>query len=497
MGAALILDRPDVRVFSDRQRREAIEKRTAWLELARPKQIPPSSEGWSVWAVITGRGFGKTRSAAEETWWWAYRNPGKIQHVIGATRGDVKLVCIEGESGLLRVMPECLIEGYHRTDLIITLKNGSIIRCFGAEEEDRLRGPQCHRMWADELASWNNGKPQATWDMAMFGLRLGSVSQALVTTTPRPSPLIRQLLASPTSVVVRGSTDENRANLSTTFYDNINKHRGTQLGRQEIDGEVLKPGENAIIVRSKIQMWPASRPLPYFDFVIVSMDTAFTEKTMDTKTGTADPTASITVGVFQYKGKYGVMLLDAWSDLLSFPELVKAARDDMKATYGMREVPILTPLVGKNTVQIQKKHPDLLVIEDKGSGISLRQTLAAEGLAAHAYNPGRADKTLRLHLVSHMVEQGMFWVPESSDTRLAGQFSSWSEAFIEELTTYSGPNTTDHDDYVDCFTQAMRVVGDQLLDGKKIPSGPLPQEEKAREEREGAEAQELVNPYAA
>src|SRR6185437_11326525 len=119
----------------------------------------------------------------------------------------------------------------------LTWPNGAIATTFSADEPNRLRGPQHDFAWCDELCAW---RYPAAWDMLMFGLRLGIDPRVCVTTTPKPSRLLRELIDDPTTRIVRGSTHENRANLAPTFFDKvIAKFEGTRLGQQELYAEVL------------------------------------------------------------------------------------------------------------------------------------------------------------------------------------------------------------------------------------------------------------------
>ena len=217
----------------------------------------------------------------------AWDMPGSFGHVIAPTYSDVQQVCFEGESGILNKVPHELIADYNKSDLIITWINGSIIRGFSAEKPSRLRGPQAHYLWCDELAAWQY--IQETWDMAMMGLRLGPAPQVLWTTTPKPKELIRRLSKPQDKrIIVRGSTFDNKANLPDSFFKQLEQYEGTTLGRQELYGELIDPEESGIVKRSDFRLWPAKRPLPPLDYIILSLDTAFTEKTYDKKKGDPD-----------------------------------------------------------------------------------------------------------------------------------------------------------------------------------------------------------------
>lgn len=429
---------------------------------------------------LAGRGMIPTHNTLvgghwimEECW----NRPGIIGHVIAPTFSDVQNTCFEGPSGIIAKTPPELISEYNKSDLIIRLPNSSMIRGFSAEKPRSLRGPQCHVLWADELAAWQYA--QETWDMAMFGLRLGDHTKALFTTTPRPIPLVRALMADPKTVITRGSTYENRANLSSNFMDElITKFEGTTLGRQELHAELIDPEESGIIKRSWIKLWPHDRRLPRFEFIVVSLDTAFTEAARDKKTGDRDPTACTVWGLFRHEGKDGIMLLDCWQDMLGFPDLLKRVPKEMQQTYGDQEDAVLKPLFGKPLLQMgEGRKPDLLIIEDKGSGISLRQMLERESIHAYAYNPGNARKVDRLHAVSHLFANGVVWMVESKSR--PGQPVSWADqefmestGLVSQLCSFTGEGSTKHDDFVDSTTQALRLIVDRNMVSIAVPREP-------------------------
>lgn len=431
--------------------------RMEWKETARASQLAPAGD-WLTWGCMAGRGWGKTRVGANWLGIEAALDAGSFNGVIAPTRDDVRYVCFEGETGLISYIPDCLILDYNKSDLILYLWNGSIIRGFGSERPERLRGPQHHRVWCDELAAWQYA--EKCWDMMQFGLRLGKNTQCLWTTTPKPVPIIKERVTEEDlrHPVTRGTTYENRANLSTKFFEEVAKYEGTKIGRQELHGELIDPEESGIVQRSQWKLWPAKKPLPRFVYVLSSLDTAFTERTFDTKEMEADPTACSVWGLFHVGKTLNVMLLDSWDDYLSMPELIKRVREEAKVTYGKADEPLLgqpmvaSPYLAEQGVMVGRGI-DLHLIEDKGSGISLRQMLGMENLLLEKYNPGRADKLARLHAITPMFAHGRVWAVESE--RSPGQPRNWADALISQVCSYHGPGTTEHDDYVDTLTQAL------------------------------------------
>ena len=254
------------------------------LGQARPNQLPPQSD-WLVWLILSGRGWGKSRTGAEWLASNAIMKPNTRWAAVGATYADARDTMVEGESGLLRVIREYgELENWNRSLGEITLKNGSRIKLFSAEEPNRLRGPQHNGAWCDELAAWTEFD---TWDQLQFGLRLGDHPQTIVTTTPRPIGLIKDLMARETTVVTRGSTFENEKNLApASLIELQNRYAGTRLGRQELFGDILDDVPGALWTR---EMLETSRirveEIPPFVRIVVGLDPAVTSGEHSDSTG--------------------------------------------------------------------------------------------------------------------------------------------------------------------------------------------------------------------
>lgn len=244
--------------------------RAKWLATARPTQIAPGGD-WKTWLVLAGRGFGKTRLAAEDAWWYAACNPGHQIAIIAPTHNDVRATMFEGVSGLIACMPPEVIADYNRTNHELRLINGALIRGFSAEKPDRLRGPQFHRAYSDELAAWQYSD---AWDQLMFGLRLGDDPRVIVTTTPRPTPIIRKLAKDGKTRITRGSTFENAANLAPSALTALReRYEGTRLGRQELNGEILDDVPGALWTRDIIDAARIDKA-PELVRIVVSVDPA-------------------------------------------------------------------------------------------------------------------------------------------------------------------------------------------------------------------------------
>src|SRR5215471_13023856 len=213
---------------------------------ARPNQLPPPAP-WKVWLILAGRGFGKTRAGAEQVITWA-RTPKQRIALVAETAADVRDVVVEGESGILACSPPWFMPTYQPTKRRLTWPNGTIGTTYSGDAPEQLRGPQHHHAWCDEVAKWRYS--QEAWDNLELGLRLGQHPQVVATTTPRPIPLLRQLLADPGTVVTRGNTYENAVNLAATFKERIlGRYEGTRLGRQELYAELLEDTPGALWTR--------------------------------------------------------------------------------------------------------------------------------------------------------------------------------------------------------------------------------------------------------
>jgi predicted phage terminase large subunit-like protein len=271
-----------------------------WGFVARPDQLPPEGN-WQVWLYLAGRGTGKTRAGVE----WVrnkIKQGAKYIALIGPTTSATRDVLIEGESGILAHAWErdrddlgnlmgCPL--YESSKRRLTWANGAIATAFSAEEPDRLRGPQHDCLLADELAAWTKVKSTTTnetrgtyaWDMAMMGLRLGKKPQAMIATTPRPIPILRELLKSPNVVVTRATTFMNIRNLAPSFYQHvIAKYEGTRIGRQELLGQLLEEAEGALWTRDMVEQARDGRSSPQAR-VVVAVDPAVSANPSSSLTG--------------------------------------------------------------------------------------------------------------------------------------------------------------------------------------------------------------------
>ena len=240
-----------------------------WNLWARPDQRPPPG-AWIVWLILAGRGAGKTRAGAEAVRHWAKRFP--IVNLIGPTADDVRDVMVLGKSGLLNICRPDERPRFLASAGRLEWPNGAVSLLFSAEEPDRLRGKQHMKLWCDELAAWR--RPEA-FDQAMFGLRLGLKPQMVVTTTPRPTKIIKRLMADKDTIVTRGSTFDNRGHLARAFLERIaRRYEGRVIGRQELFAEIVEEIPGALWTRALLErqrLAPEGAPGEFAE-VVVAVD---------------------------------------------------------------------------------------------------------------------------------------------------------------------------------------------------------------------------------
>lgn len=226
------------------------------------------------WLVLAGRGFGKTRCGAE----WireevTAKRASRIA-LIAETQKDLEEVMVFGESGINSVFPPHQRPRITKKPVRVEFHTGAVAFGYNATEPDQLRGPQFDCAWGDELAKWRYARE--TWDQLQFGLRLGKRPRQIVTTTPRPIPILKEILAADTTVVTRGVTTDNRANLAASFIKSITeKYAGTRLGRQELSAEILDDVPDALWTRAALDR-DRRKPdqVPSLRRVVVAVDPA-------------------------------------------------------------------------------------------------------------------------------------------------------------------------------------------------------------------------------
>ena len=252
-----------------------------WRGWGRPTQLAPAGD-WRIWLLLAGRGFGKTRTGAEWVRTQVEQSRATRIALVGPTAATVRDVMIEGESGLFANAYPKFRPKYHSSRLRLEWPNGALALGYSAEEPNTLRGPQHDAAWCDELAAWRY--PEA-WDNLLMGLRLGSDPRVVVTTTPKPTRLIRELVRDPHAVVTRGSTWDNSRNLAPGFLSTILKrYEGTRLGRQELEAELLEDTPGALWTREQLDGARVSER-PVLRRVVVAIDPAVSAKPGADETG--------------------------------------------------------------------------------------------------------------------------------------------------------------------------------------------------------------------
>lgn len=279
-----------------------------WSFWARPDQLPPAGE-WRTWLLLGGRGSGKTRSAAE--WVRSEIEGGRRRHVgiIGPTSDAVRRIQVEGPSGILSIAPPWARPTFEPALRRLKWPNGSIAYLFSAEEPDRLRGPNLDGCWVDELAAC----PQASdlWDMLAMAVRVagpkGDAPAIVVTTTPRPIKILKDIIAAPSTKITKAKTLDNTPNLdAATLKHLIDRYGGTTLGRQELDAEILDQIDGALWSRSMIEDQRITR-VPALKRVVVAVDPAVAN-------GTGDECGIVAAGLGEDNHAY---ILADWSGRMS------------------------------------------------------------------------------------------------------------------------------------------------------------------------------------
>lgn len=358
-----------------------------WALVARPEQLSPPGDAWNTWLILAGRGFGKTRAGAEWVKDQIENHGARRVALVARTSADARDVMVEGESGILSLyahLPEHERPRYEPSKRRITWPNGAIATTYSAEKIDQLRGPQHDAAWCDELAAWND--PQAVWDQVQFGLRLGERPRCVVTTTPRPIPLIKALVKDPTVAVTKGTTYDNAANLAAPFLSAIRRaYEGTRLGRQELGAEILEDNPNALWKQATIDQWRVREAPTEMRRMALAIDPAVSAH------ADSDLTGIVTGGV-----------APCWT--------LPACQGAMHAFIFDDESGIYTPTEWAQTAArlYAAREADLVVGEVNNGGDLVEANLRASGNANLNYKAVHATrgKVIRAEPISGLYEQG-------------------------------------------------------------------------------------------
>ncbi|MFA5040868.1 MAG: terminase family protein [Bdellovibrionales bacterium] len=262
---------------------------------------------------MAGRGWGKTRTGAEDLASYVMWNENVRAAIIAPTYADARDTCVEGESGILRALPPTFVEKWNRSMGEIWLVNGSRIKLFSADEPERLRGPQHHRVWCDELGAWDG---RDAFDQMMFGLRLGDNPRVVVTTTPRNTDMLRELFKRKDADVhlTKGRTIENADNLSPHVLRQLTeRYGGTRLGRQELDAELLQDTEDALWKREEIDALRV-QSVPELRRLIVAIDPAMSHNASSDETGIVAAARGVDGLLYVLADWSGRYAPDAWAE---------------------------------------------------------------------------------------------------------------------------------------------------------------------------------------
>jgi phage terminase large subunit-like protein len=412
------------KIIRDLTPEEAESLRYDWGFWARPKQIEPKGD-WQYWLCLAGRGWGKTRVGAQWIQSQVDRGARRIA-LVAETAADARDVIVEGDSGILASAPPWNRPVYQPSKRRLTWPNGAVATTYSAEEPDQLRGPQHDAAWADELAKWRY--PDA-WDQLQFGLRLGQNPRCVVTTTPRPTPLIKSLIADPLTVVTRGSTKENYANLAAPFLKKIlNKYQGTRLGRQELDAEILDDAPGALWKREQIEalrvaaMRPDGTPRRFLR-VVVAIDPSVSGASETAETGI------VAVGLGE--DRHGYVLDDATVIQPTPEQWGRAAANLYRARHADRiiaEVNNGGDLVEANLRTVDRSLPVKQVRASRGKDVR------AEPIAA-LYEQGRVHHVGTFPLLEDQMCQWEPGVSKWSPNRIDALVWALTELMIDS----SGP----------------------------------------------------------
>lgn len=381
--------RPETSVFA--QLASAIEA----LPTLRAEQTPPPGDDWTTWLFLGGRGAGKTFAGAQWVREQAEFGIAKNIALVGPTMADVRDVQILGNSGLIEISPNSFRPTWEPSKRRLVYPNGCIAQCFCSEEPERLRGPQFHCAWLDELCAWRNA--EETFNMLQFGLRLGKQPRQVITTTPKPQKLLKKLLASKDVVVTRGTTYSNREHLAESFFSQvIRQYEGSRLGRQELLATVLEDLEGALWSSEVIEASRISRDaLVPLKRIVVSIDPATTVSEDSDETG-------IIVGGLGIDG-HGYIL------------------EDCSGKYSPIEW-------ARRAIDLYRRwNADRIVAEVNNGGLMVEQTIRSvdENVSFKSVNASRG-KLVRAEPISALWEQrrahmvGMFPQLEDQLTSFAG-----------------------------------------------------------------------------
>jgi len=338
------------------------EYTTRWSFIAHEGQIPPRDKDWFVYLMRSGRGGGKTRAGAE----WVLdkvRGGARMIALVGETKADVRDFMIDvGQSSILKVARPHERPIYEPSKRRLTWPNGAIALGFSGDEPDQLRGAQFDVAWVDELAKFKYAKE--AWDNLMFCMRTGKNPQVFVTTTPRPIPIIKELVKAPDTIDVRFSTFQNMENLSPQFIDRIKqKYEGTRLGRQELYGEILDDVQGALWTYDLIENLRVRKCPVELQRIVVAVDPAVSSEEDSDETGIVVAGLGVDGRGYVLDDLSGIYSPNEWASR------VVAAYDKYHADRVVAEVNNGGELVRANIQTVRKNIPYTAVHASRGKHV--------------------------------------------------------------------------------------------------------------------------------
>ena len=395
----------------DSQRKIATNLLTDWYDKARDNQVVNESDLYNIHLFLAGRGWGKTLTGAYDTVQYCLENRGVVCGVIAPTYGDLKRVVFAGDSGFINIIePELLsTTGYNKSDNEIHFYNGSKIIGFPAIEPDRLRGVQFHRAWCDELASW---RYRESFDNLMMALRLGQKPKCIITTTPRPTKLIKELAQRSDTEVIRGNTFENIDNLAPSAVAMLKeRYEGTRIGRQELYAEILEDVEGALFNLGLIDE-ARVRQAPELQRIVVAIDPAVTATEHSDETG-----------------------------------IIVAGRDVNNHFYILHDASQTTSpdIWVKKAIELYNRYECDRIVAEVNNGGDLIERLLRTQDSTVPYTSVRATrgKQIRAEPISALYEQNRI--------HHVGYFKDLEE----QMCQFTGNNVKSHDDRVDALVWAV------------------------------------------
>ena len=383
--------------------------RNDWRAKARPEQLAPDGD-WSIWILLAGRAYGKTIASAQHI--REIADSGQVRHIglVGQTAAAVRDIMILGPSGIMSIVPNYNRPTYEPSKACITWPNGVKIQLFSAEEPERLRGPNLGYAWCDELCSWNNLID--VWDMLQMCLRVGKNPRTIISSTPKPSKLLKSLIEREGKdvVITRGSTFDNRANLAPQYFNSVvSRYEGTRKGRQELNAEVLTEIEGAL--------WN-----------IAQLDELRRHKAPDMKRIVVAVDPAVSIG--EDSDETGIIVAGLGVDDHGYV-LEDASGKYSPAEWARRVVALY-----------QKYHADRVIAEINMSGLLVEQTLrAVSSNVSYRGVHAKRGKMIRAEPVAALYEQ--------SKVHHVGIF----EKLEDQLCTYAGGG--DLPDRLDAMVYAL------------------------------------------